>query len=41
MEGGRHLRTGAYEKEKYLIESVSLSMQNTIKKKCENSVMSI
>ena len=38
MEGGRYFRTGAYEKEKYFIESIS-PMTNTIPYKCEESVM--
>ena len=39
MEGGRYFRTGAYEKEKYFIESISPSMANNIPYKCEESVM--
>ena len=39
MEGGRYFRTGAYEKEKYFIESISPSTVNTIPYKCEESVM--
>ena len=39
MEGGRYFRTGAYEKEKYFIESISISMANTIPEKCEKTVM--
>ena len=39
MEGGRYFRTGAYEKEKYFIESSSPSMVNTIPDKCEENVM--
>lgn len=35
MEGGRYFRTGAYEKEKYLVESCLLSMLYTIVLKCE------
>lgn len=30
MEGGRYFRTGAYEKEKYFIESYLLSMYYTV-----------
>ena len=41
MEGGRYFRTGAYEKRKYLIESIWLSMVYTIIGKCEYSVMTI
>ena len=39
MEGGRYFRTGAYEKEKYFIESSLPSMFNTILDKCEENVM--
>ena len=38
MEGGRYFRTGAYEKEKYFIESISPSMPNNITFKCEQMV---
>ena len=41
MEGGRYFRTGAYEKEKYFIESISPSIVNTIQEKCEESVTKI
>ena len=41
MEGGRYFRTGAYEKEKYFLESLLPSMVNTISYKCEKSVFSI
>lgn len=42
MEGGRYFRTGAYEKEKYLIKKVlMLSMVYTINAKCEMYVISI
>lgn len=38
-EGGRYFRTGAYEKEKYYIESFLPSMFVTIPDKCEKSVI--
>lgn len=41
MEGGRYYRTGAYEKEKYFIESISPSIRHTIVRKCENCVFSV
>ena len=40
MEGGRYGLLGAYEKGKIFIESVPLSMYNTITNKCEETVMS-
>ena len=39
MEGGRYFRTGAYEKEKYFIESISPYMYITITDKCEITVL--
>ena len=42
MEGGRYFRTGAYEKEKYLIKKdLLLSTSININEKCEKSVMYI